>query len=173
MANGEVAQIYSKPGHKSDYKCVMWFEYRWTGLSWIIALLSGKGLGNEIKHEFILQRVIIMNYVIHGQTLIAWRLCLAGLHFQVCSPDGGKVWFLLLHPSTRTGHHHHTVPGQKMAPTLQSQHGNPARGKYHFLMMKSKSYEVTETFSTFNFPPFSLNLNKEVISTNTKRSQLN
>ena len=101
MANGEVAQIYSKPGHKSNYKCVMWFEYRWTGLSWIITLLSGKGLGNEIKHEFILQRVIIMNYVIHGQTLVAWRLCLAGIHFQVCSPDGGKVWFLLLHSSAR------------------------------------------------------------------------
>ena len=102
MANGEVAQIYSKPGHKSNYKCVMWFEYRWTGLSWIITLLSGKGLGNEIKHELILQRVITMNYVIHGQTLIAWRLCLAGIHFQVCSPDGGKVWFLLLHSSARS-----------------------------------------------------------------------
>ena len=172
MANGEVAQIYSKPGHKSNYKCVMWFEYRWTGVSWIITLLSGKGLGNEIKHELILQRVITMNYVIHGQTLIAWRLCLAVLHFQVCSPDGGKVWFLLLHSSARP-QSANTSSRPENDSNFAVATRQPSRGKYHFLMMKSKSYEVTETFSTFNFPPFSLNLNKEVISTNTKRSQLN
>ena len=36
--------------------------------------------------------------------------------------------FLLLHPSARAGPVHLTVPGQKMVPTLQSQHGNPGSG---------------------------------------------